>query len=262
MVALQTLQAAFYRRIVAGDEQVCCYIKSTAELPATERLSIYTSAYWSRLVEVLATDFPALHGLLGKDDFTELGHAYIAACPSTYFSLRWFGQSLATFLAAEEPWRSQPWLAELAAAEWAFVDAFNAADAAIVDPSEVQQTAPGDWPSMRFEFHPSAACLICHWNVMARWRAYRESSPQPAVETCEPPQTVLFWRYERVTRYRVLEIDEAPLLQQAMQGADFATLCESLANTHAADAVAMRAASLLKSWLADGLVSRLVTGPA
>jgi len=262
MVALQALQAAFYRHIVAGDEVVCRHIQPTAKMSAAERLSIYASAYWSRLVEVLGTDYPALQALLGKDDFSDLGHAYIAACPSTYFSLRWFGQSLATFLAAEEPWRSRPWLAELAAAEWAFVDAFNAADADIVDPSEVQQIDPGAWPAMCFEWHPSVVCQPCHWNVMAQWQAYRKSRPLPVAAPCEPPQTVLFWRHQRVTRYRVLDVDEAPLLQQAMRGANFATLCEQLTDCHPADEVAPRAASLLKTWLAEGLISRLLTGPA
>jgi len=258
MVALQKLQTAFYRQIVAGEEGVCGQIESSAEMPASERVSIYTNAYWSRLVEVLATDYPALHGILGDETFTELGNAYIAAYPSSYFSLRWFGRSMATFLAAEQPWQGQPWLAELAATEWAFVDAFNAADAEIVTSSDIQQIAPQDWPGLSFRFHPSTACLDVHWRVMAQWQAYRESSPLPAVEACEAPQTVLFWRHQRVTRYRVLEADEAPLLRRAMDGADFATLCELLADTQAAEAVALRAASLLKRWLADGLISRLL----
>ncbi len=257
--ALQALQTAFYRQIVAGEAEICNQIESSAAMPASERVSIYANAYWSRLVEVLATDYPALQGILGEEDFTELGNAYIAAYPSTYFSLRWFGRSLATFLATQQPWQAQPWLAELAAVEWAFVDAFNAAEAEIVTASDIQALAPQDWPGLSFRFHPSVACLDLHWCVMAQWQAYRESTPLPAAEACEPPQTVLFWRHQRVTRYRVLEVDEAPVLRQAMEGANFATLCELLADSHAVEAVALRAASLLKRWLTDGLVCRLLT---
>ena len=89
-------------------------VVSTAGAPAAERLDIYVAAYRLRLLEALATDFSGLHTLTGDEQFDQLGRAYIDACPSHHFSLRWYGHGVAEFLQRTPPYAEYPVLAEMA----------------------------------------------------------------------------------------------------------------------------------------------------
>jgi len=60
----------------------------------TERVPIST-----RLVEALQTNYPALLRLIGEHDFAQLASQYIAAHDSRHFSIRYYGDALAEFLA-------------------------------------------------------------------------------------------------------------------------------------------------------------------
>ena len=65
------------------------------------RLEIYQHAYRARLIDALVDNYPALHRALGDEAFEDLAAAYIAARPSRYRSIRWFGDGLADFVAEE-----------------------------------------------------------------------------------------------------------------------------------------------------------------
>ena len=74
----------------------------------------------------------------------------------------------------------------------------------------------------------------------------------------ETLQVCLVWRHELMTQYRVLDADEAAALEAARGGTDFAGLCELLLEWQDDDTqVAVRAVSLLKGWLAAGLITAL-----
>src|SRR4030067_3631289 len=106
------------------------HVHDNAQVSAEERLPIYANAYRLRLLEALGTDYPGLHTVLGDDEFDAMGRAYIAAHPSPYFSLRWFGDRMSEFLRTTAPYDKYPVLTEMAAFEWAQSHAFESADTA------------------------------------------------------------------------------------------------------------------------------------
>ena len=67
-----------------------------------QRLAVYGNAYGYRLIDALSDNYPAVHTLMGDDDFYEMTYAYMAAHPSSHFSLRYFGHKLEEFLADYE----------------------------------------------------------------------------------------------------------------------------------------------------------------
>ena len=79
--------------------------------------------------------------LLGEADFAALAAAYIAAHDSPYFSIRYYGDALAKFLATREDYAAAPVLAELAQWEWAMTAVFDAAD--------VRRSALTTWRAFR-----------------------------------------------------------------------------------------------------------------
>jgi len=66
----------------------------------------------------------------------------------------------------------------------------------------------------------------------------------------------LVWRQALDPRRRPLAVDEAWALQQAREGADFATLCEGLLEWLDLQNAPLRAASFLRTWLQHGLITR------
>ncbi len=253
MHALRDIQAAFRRQLMSGDSHVREHIVSPPGWGGDERLAVYASAYRARLAEALATDYPALKMLVGEEAFTDLCHTYSKAYPSTYYSLRWFGQHLAEFLRTA----SAEHLTELAGFEWTLAEAFDAADALVVSVDEAGNIPAEAWPTLRIRLHPSVRWLTLSWNVLDLWRAAVDGGPVPEPQRSPEPTDCLIWRDGLRTRYRSLASDEKRALASVASGASVATICEQLASMGNPDEVALQMASFMKIWLTSGLVSEL-----
>ena len=91
MSTLAELQRDFQRHVMHGHERIVDAVESTERVPATTRLAIYSEAYRLRLTDALASTLPRLQQLLGDDEFARIAGEYIDLCPSSFPSIRWFG---------------------------------------------------------------------------------------------------------------------------------------------------------------------------
>lgn len=257
MNALLKLEHDFKDCVLGNTLDMGSQVVGNAQAGAEERIHVYVEGYRLRLLEVLQDNFPGLHGFLGDEQFDTLGRAYIDAYPSMHPSVRWFSQHLAAFLRGTGPYSAHAYLAEMAAFEWAQGLVFDAADAEPLGLQTLATVPPESWGQVKFGFHPSLRCLDLDWNVPKIWQALdaEEAPPDPALS-----ETVawLLWRQELTTRWRSLGADEAWMLDAAREGKSFGALCEGLCRWHAPEAVAMQAASYLKLWLTDGLITSIV----
>jgi hypothetical protein len=235
---MNALAAAFdglQERILRGDGTMPWRVRGA---DAAHRLRIYADAYRLRLVEVLGNDFPATRRALGDEGFAEFGERYLQAHPSTRPSVRHVGSAFADWLElqAEAP----AGLHQLARLEWLQAAAFDAPDAPTLGIDDIAALAPESWPRLRLRLHPATQLLD------AEHIAICEGAP--ALAEADSPARWLSWRdAEGDVHWRQLEDDEADALHAAADGSDFGGLCERLP--------ASRAASLLKRWLADGLLA-------
>lgn len=261
MSTLQRLQEDFQNYLLAGDVCMQPQVLDTQQVSAAERLAIYSDGYRLRLLEALDTDFPGLHTLLGDEEFDAMGRAYIAAHPSPYFSLRWYGARMHEFLHSTEPYSNYPVFADMAAFEWAKGEAFDAADGPIASVQDMAAIPPDAWPGLTFRPHASLRRLDLHWNVPMVWKAADAGEEPPPLEYAEHPIAWLIWRQDLLTYFRSLRVDEAWALDALMRGENFATLCEGLCEWIDAMHVAGHAAGLLKQWLMDGLIQEIRLNP-
>src|SRR5271169_6033809 len=98
---LKNLESQFQNYLMHSNPEIVKHTDSTEKVPAEVRLDIYGNAYRSRLIEALTASYPILELYFGTDDFEELCLAYIAAHPSEYRSIRWFGDKMADFLSSQ-----------------------------------------------------------------------------------------------------------------------------------------------------------------
>jgi hypothetical protein len=279
---LPDIQEAFQRFLLDGDPEISSHVVGTERVPVQTRLDIYGGGYRARLAEALEASFPVLAHLLGEADFHTLAWKYIAAHESTFFSIRYYGDRMAEFLAAESEYAKAPLLAELARWEWAMADAFDAADDAPVDTDAIAQVAPEEWAGLCFDWSPSVRVLQLEWNVPEIWKAVTEggsgasraaaadadvaggaqtgaaqadtdavaSPPEPRLE----PASWLIWRRDLQIYFRELSAEEAAAIVASRAGQSFGELCVALCE-HLDEAEAPgHAAGFLRGWVQSALI--------
>jgi hypothetical protein len=260
-VELRALQRRFAEYVVSGDPCVHRDVESTPEASAEARLAVYHGAYRARLVEALSTEYPAVRAALGPGGFAAMAAGYVDTHPSTDPNLRWFGDRLADYLAATLPYRARGDLAELAAFEWALSVAFDADDATPVDLTAIGAIPYDAWDGMGFEWHASVRSLPLAYDVPAFWKAVEGGvEPLPTVTRGAVPVRWLVWRQALANFYRPLADDEARAYDVASAQGTFGDLCAALCECLPEDEVALRAAGLLKRWVADGLIVAVSAG--
>ncbi len=255
---LTTVQDLFQSRLLAGDETVRAHL--TAGGP---HMNVYDHAYLARLREVMGEDFPALHTLLGDEEFDDAVTGYLADHPSTERSVRWLGRSFAGWLRTTSPWSDLPMAGDMAAFEWGLGLAFDAPDADVLTGEVLAATPPEAWPLLIFDFHPAVNTFVLTHDVADFQQAVtREDDPDAAPEAISPgPETWAAWRDGDSLRvqFRPLSGDEAVGLSLARDGKTFQEICEALARSSgpvAADQgdAALRAAGMLQGWIQAGWI--------
>ena len=252
MTLLAALQREFQQHLLAGDAAITSRVAGSASAPALTRLAIYSDAYRLRLTEALASNFPRSQQWLGAVAFATIAREYITSHPSTFRSIRWFGAALPAVLELSRP--EEPWLADLARWEWSLAAAFDARDVEPVGEATLASIAPEQWPALRLEFHPSLQRLRLQTNAPALFKALSEEIPSPPGQLLPCEQGWLIWRQGLKTHFRSLDAAEDAALTCATGEGTFADLCDALCTVCDPAEVPVRAASLLKRWVADGLV--------
>ena len=257
---LREIQLRFQAYLEGRSEQFVEDIVSTEDALAEHRLGAYYNAYRIRLIDVLAEDFAAVRKTLGEETFEYLVLDYLSRYPSQHPSVRWVGQHMVEYLEhSDQPEKS--FLAELALFEWSQGLCFDSTD---INPlftlQDMAERDPALWPATSLNFHPSVRWLDLRWNVPPYWVAIDRDEPMLAREQQATPTRWLMWRKELKPNWRSLDVGEAWALEAAVNGSNFAELCEGLLEWIGEDAVAMTAASYLKQWIHDDMVVSINTG--
>jgi len=249
---LREWQQQLQQHILHGGDAATLELRQ-GSITREQQLAIYLHAYSLRLTEALRCNYPALHQLLGDDDFDAMAQWYIAQHPSRTASIRWFGDAVADFLLHHDPYAQCPAMADLARFEWALRHTVDAADAEHIRFESMQQIAPETWGALTFDLHPSLGVLQLDWNAPAIWKALTNDQDPP-----QPENTALTWLIYRdndlITQWRSADADEAAALAIFRDGGDFDAVCEFAAQQQGIDAAAMTAASWLKRWIGESLL--------
>ncbi|CAM4509223.1 MAG: hypothetical protein LEGION0403_FIIPPAGN_00641 [Legionella sp.] len=256
MNELKQLQEQFHQFLLSGDSQIHSSIMQTELVSVETRLGIYRDAYELRLIESLATNFPCLYAYLGTEEFNQCARVYLREYPSSFRSIRWFGDNLAAFVRANY---SQYYLSELTDFEWKMTLAFDAAEAPVVSVADMAAVPPEAWADLHFVLHPSVQRLNYLWNSVSLWQALAHDHDLPELQQQTEASTWILWRTpELMIRFCSLSADEAWALDSLAQGASFGSLCEGLCQWIAVEEVGVRAASYLKNWIQRGFLSELL----
>ncbi|KTC78880.1 DNA-binding domain-containing protein [Legionella cherrii] len=257
MTQLLQLQDQFQKFLLSEDFEIHNSIVQTEMVSVDTRLGIYRDAYRLRLIESLSTNFPTLYSYLGTEEFNKLSTYYIDAHPSCYRSIRWYGNLLSEFIQHNYP--QYPYLAELADFEWRMSLAFDSADAPVVRIEDMAAVPPEAWANLQFVLHPSLQRINYFWNTIPLWQALSHDHELPELQQNSAPIPWVLWRApEYMLRFYSMSEEEAWLLDGILQGLSFGALCEGLCQWVNPEEVGMKAASYLKGWIQQGMLSQLL----
>lgn len=170
--------------------------------PDARRFDVYRNNVMVALIGALEQRFPVARRLVGDDFFRGMARAFVAVSkPASPLIFR-YGDDFPTFIAAFEPARSVPYLADVARLEMAWSLAYHAADAAPLALAALAKIAPEALPSAKLVPHPSAALVGSPWPIGSIWEAHRHD---PVAPVAHPgPQTILVVRPEADVNVHIL----------------------------------------------------------
>ena len=239
--------------IDVDSQQVASVIRRSNRMTAIERLEVYAGAYYTRLLECLEAEFPAVAHAVGREAFDQLGFLYLQQYPSTSYTLASLGETFPEYLAENRlPYETDvgvpdwaDFLIDLAHLERLYSRVFDGPGAEKLDTlraDDLLAIPPDRRPSIRFETAPCLRVARYRFPVQSYASAVRQKRKEIGVP--DPLETHLAvsrinYRVRRwsITReqYRLLEsLIAGNTLQQSLEtafagsAADDATLAADL----------------------------------
>jgi len=251
---LRQIQSWFWRSIAVApgaygfEPRLVAAIAPSPTLDPAQRLQVYANAYVIRLREALAEDFPKTAQLLGEGEFTRLVRDYLGAHPSTEPSLRHLGRAMADFIRKSDGFTG--WLGDLAALEWARVNAFDAPGDEPLKAAQLAAIEPAQWPQIHMRAVRSLDLINTQWPVHRLW--LDEDTPA-GLQPCAT--TIRVWRRPdfQVT-HAPMDNFEAAAISLLLRGCSFAEICQVFDQLDQRQA-AHQAGALLLRWLEDGIIA-------
>jgi Putative DNA-binding domain len=249
----RALQTRGLEAVIAGNER----------LSASDRLRIYANAYFYRLLDIFKEDFPCTYTVLGDVNFHNLITGYLIEYPPNEPSVLYAGHHLPHYLEtisgpARVAAAHVPFLADLARLERACIEVFHGADAEALEQKSLSGLPPESWPMLRIRLHPAAQIFDIEWRIDVLMAAIKEGRQWELPERSSA--RLLVWRKQQRVHYRALEPGERAALKTATGGADFSSICTSLASELESAAGVTDLAGIinrmLTGWLNDGILTR------
>ena len=159
------------RAIVRGEETSSRIDSAYTHYSAAIALDIYRNNYRGNLHDALAGAYPVMEQLVGRDFFRHMTRQFIGRHPPRSGNLHHYGAQMAAFVAAFEAAQTLPYLADVAALEWACHCAYFADDAAALNLGQLAQIAPEHYPELIL--HTACNVVCSSYPLAAIWHAHQ-----------------------------------------------------------------------------------------
>lgn len=139
------------------------------KLSPEKRIEIYRHNIFSTLTGALSDLYPVTEKIVSAPFFRHLAEQFIRVTPSRSGDLNMFGSEWPEFLRRHPEAINLPYLADVAKLEWAWHQAFHAADYAAFDLARLGLVPPDQHAALRFMLHPSAAFIASSHPIVLIW---------------------------------------------------------------------------------------------
>ena len=173
------LEQEFAGAVWDANAEVPARLAGRSEASRTRRFGVYRNNVYLSLIEVLQGRFPVVARLVGEEFFRAMARLYVEQAPPRSAVLLHYGGDLPAFITSFAPADSVPYLADMAALEWARHAAYHAADATPL-PLEALAGAVDDAADTVLELHPSLHLVSSAYPVVTIFELHgTEADPKP-----------------------------------------------------------------------------------
>lgn len=173
------IEAAFRDALVDPAQPVPAGLVSPRGDVDPARFAVYRNNVHVSLVEALRARFPVCQHLVGEAFFTAMARLYVADHKPASPVMLAYGDDFADFIGGFAAARPVPYLAEIAALEIAWSQAYNAADAPALKASDLSGLTPDRLIGARLIPHPAMRILESRYPVGSIWSAHQSTPPAP-----------------------------------------------------------------------------------
>jgi hypothetical protein len=238
-------------------------LPSKRGLSAASRLDVYREQYWLRHLANLNDDFPTLAWVVGATGFHDLARGYLETFPPRTWNLQRLGADVPAYVKATAPWHLDPLAVDASILDWAFMEAFDAADAGPLDLGALAGASEDAWMSARIALDPSLRLVSLGYPVHDLREAVRrgEALERPPAATTR----LVVWRDGSCLLHATaVEPGALDLLDRLRGGAPLGQACDALSRDVDAEAAAVLGAQVsewFRQWTARGWVTAVLLGP-
>jgi hypothetical protein len=143
-------------------------IAHNAAVPA-RRFAVYRNNVMVGLAKALRSRFPVVEKIVGEEFFAAMARVFVTAQPPRSPLLSAYGDAFPAFIAAFDPARELPYLADVARLEAARTRAYHAADATPVDAGRFAALDSESIGAIRIDMHPSAEIVRSPHPIVTIW---------------------------------------------------------------------------------------------
>lgn len=180
------------------------------------RFAVYRNNVHVGLVEALVRAFPVVHRIVGAEFFRAMARAYVAEHKPDSAVLIRYGRSFADFVARFPPVERLAYLADVARLEYAWSEAYHAADADPIGLQELKGVASALLPDTRMGAHPATRLLSSDYAIGSIWSAHQHEQVAPVLTA--RAETVLVTRPQAEVTAVVLPEADAPFIAALLAG--------------------------------------------
>ncbi|HEV8244600.1 MAG TPA: DNA-binding domain-containing protein [Polyangiaceae bacterium] len=241
---------AFAEREIGGNER----------LSPVEQLEIYREQFWLRHTSALLEDFPGLSGIIGQGAWERLVEEYLDELPPTSFTLRDLGDRLPEFVAKASWLEHHELCLDMTRLEWAYVEAFDAADVAPLTPARLASIPDEAWETARFVLGPSLALLRVNYPVFELRKRLVLAGDENVAIPERAPALLAVCRRELSVLTHHLEAPPFALLEELRSGRALVAAVEatSLSTGVSSEVLAADLGAWFALWAEQGLVIDVV----
>ncbi|MFZ5502278.1 MAG: DNA-binding domain-containing protein [Pseudomonadota bacterium] len=219
MPSLNDDLADFARSIVRGTELSPQTGAACPNYHVVTALGVYRNNYRGNLHDALAGAYPVIEQLVGEKFFRRISRGYIGQHPSRGGNLHHYGAELADFVASFDPAQGLPYLADIAALEWACHRAYFADDAAALDINKLAQVQSEHYADLILHIQPACHFLRSRYPIAAIWHAHQPGAPADFhIDLDSGPCNALVSRKDNVVTVSELSAADAAWLQGIQAG--------------------------------------------
>jgi hypothetical protein len=194
------------------------FLRARAGAQLQARFDVYRNNVHASLGEALFAAFPVTARLVGEEFFRALAIQFLRRHLPRGAALHDYGAELPDFIRAHPAAVSLPYLADVAAFEQLWWQAYGAADAQAMSVADLAAVPGEQLLAMRAHLHPAVRLLQSAYPVHGIWMAHQvEGEPAPVAQW--QAECVLLTRPEATVQTRRIESSQHALLSALGAGA-------------------------------------------